>query len=204
METKKYFFSSIDDLKEKLMKIFAIEYGEVPSLDELIKFKSIDNLNSLSARKKFDFLNRCNHISNNFCYKDIIDYVLTLSKLYENINIVEKHARDVQQLLLLEIFTHIPTADYSAVIELLNDSLYMKRLEERVNDIAREQSKERKFAIIRDIASQFVSHITNYKEENKDLSIISKEELLKTIATFNPRGSSTIVDESVTDNPIKR
>lgn len=204
METKKYFFSSIDDLKEKLMKIFAIEYGEVPSLDELIKFKSIDNLNSLSFRKRFDFLNRCNHISNNFCNKDIIDYILTLSKLYENVNIVEKHGRDVQQLLLLEIFTHIPTADYSAVIELLNDSLYMKRLEERVNDIAREQSKERKFAIIRDIASQFVSYLMQYKEENKDLSTISKEELLKTIEALNPRGSSTIVDESIIDNPIKR
>lgn len=204
MEKERYFFSSIEDLKEKLMRIFAAEYGDVPSLDELIKFKSIDNLNSLTVRKKIEFLNRCNLIANSFSNKDSIDYILTLSKLCENINIVEKYARDVEQLLLLEIFTHITTDEYKDVIDLLNDHLYMKRLETRVNDIARDQGKERKFAIIRDISSQFVTYLRQYKEENKNLVNISKDELLKTIASFNPRGSATIVDESINDNLIKR
>ena len=204
MAKERYFFSSIEDLKEKLMRIFATEYGDVPSLDELIKFKSIDNLNSLTGRKKIEFLNRCNLIANNFSSKDSIDYILTLSKLCENINIVEKYSRDVEQLLLLEIFTHIPTDQYKDIIDLLNDHLYMKRLETKVNDIARDQGKERKFAIIRDISSQFVTYLRQYKEENKDFANISKDELLETIASFNPRGSSTIVDESIIDNPIKR
>ncbi len=204
MEKERYFFSSIEDLKEKLMRIFATEYGDVPSLDELIKFKSIDNLNSLTGRKKIEFLNRSNLIANNFSSKDSIDYILTLSKLCENINIVEKYSRDVEQLLLLEIFTHIPTDQYKDIIDLLNDHLYMKRLETKVNDIARDQGKERKFAIIRDISSQFVTYLRKYKEENKDFANISKDELLETIASFNPRGSSTIVDESIIDNPIKR
>lgn len=204
MEKERYFFSSIEDLKEKLMRIFAIEYGDTPSLDELIKFKSIDNLSSLTARKKLNYLNRCNMIASTFSNKDIIDYILTLSKLYENVDIVEKYSRDVEQLLLLEIFNSIPINDYKAFIELLSGNLYMRRLEARVNDIVRDQEKERKISVIRDISSQFVSHLRQYKEENKDLANISKDELLETIASFNPRGSSTIVDESIIDNPIKR
>lgn len=204
MEKERYFFNDIDDLKEKLMKLFAIEYGDTPSLDELIKFKSIDNLRSLTARKKLNYLNRCNMIANTFSNKDIIDYILTLSKLYENVDIVEKYSRDVEQLLLLEIFNSIPTNDYKAFVELLSGNLYMRRLEARVNDIVRDQEKERKISVIRDISSQFVLHLRQYKEENKDLVNISKDELFEIITSLNPRGSSTIVDESITDNPIKR
>lgn len=204
MEKERYFFSSTDDLKEKLMRIFAIEYGDTPSLDELIKFKSIDNLSSLTARKKTNYLNRCNFIANNFSNKDAVDYILTLSKLYNTSDIVEKHGRDVEQLLLLEIFNRIPTNDYNEYIDLFSDNLYMRRLESRVNDIARDQGIDRKIAIVRDIGSQFVSHLRHYKEENNDFSNISKDELLKTIVSFNPRGIATIVQDSITDNPIKR
>lgn len=106
--------------------------------------------------------------------------------------------------MLLEIFNHISINEYSVYLDLLNDLIYMKRLNEKVNNITRNQEDDRKLAIIRDICSQFVTYLKKYKEENKDFSNISRNELSEVITSFVPRGISTSVHESINNNTIKR
>ena len=80
----------------------------------------------------------------------------------------------------------------------------MRRLTEKINNIAREQNEDRRLAIIRDICSQFVAYLQKYKEENKDFSNISRDKLEGVITSLIPHGVSVAVQESISDNPIKR
>lgn len=204
MEKETYFFKSIEEVKESVMELFAKEYGDNPSMDELIKFRSIDKINSLTARKRLSYINRCNSIANGFSNKDAIDYILTLSKLYGDSNLIYEYFDNTDMLILLEIFNHISINEYNMYLALLNDFIYMRRLNEKVNNITRNQNEDRRLAIIRDICSQFVAYLQKYKEENKGFSNISRNELSEVITSFVPRGISTPVHESINDNPIKR
>lgn len=198
------FLDTLDKLKKYLTEIFAIEYGDNLSMDELIKFKSMDKLSSLTLRERQRYLNKCQYIIQNFEKKDIIDYILTLSKLYTDGKLIDKFFSNNETLMLLEIFNHISINEYSVYLDLLNDLIYMKRLNEKVNNITRNQEDDRKLAIIRDICSQFVTYLQKYKEENKDFSNISRDNLGEVIASFVPRGISTSVHESINNNTIKR
>lgn len=44
------FLDTLDKLKKYLTEIFAMEYGDNLLMDELIKFKSMDKLSSLTLR----------------------------------------------------------------------------------------------------------------------------------------------------------
>lgn len=198
------FLDVLEKLKKYIKDISAIEYGDNLSMDELLKFKSMDKLPSLTLRERQRYLKKCQHIIENFEKKDIIDYILTLSKLYTDGKLIDEYFSNTETLILLEIFNHISINEYSVYFDLLNDFIYMRRLNEKVNNITRNQDEDRKLAIIRDICSQFVTYLQKYKEENKDFSNISRNELSEVITSFVPRGISTPVHESINDNPIKR
>ena len=173
-------------------------------MDELLKFKSIDKVPSLTTREKQHYFENCQYIIRNFEKKDTIDYILTLSRVYTDENYRDRFFDYNEILILLEIFNRIPVNEYKMYLDLLDDFIYMRRLTEKIDDIVRQQNQDRRLAVIRDICSQFVSYLQKYKEENQDFSTISRVSLGEVIKSFVPRGISTSVHESINDNPIKR
>lgn len=194
----------INRIKKYLTNIATVEYGESLSMDELLKFKSMDEIPSLTLRKKQHYFDKCQYILKNFEKKDTVDYILTLSKLYTDENFKDRFFDDTEILILLEIFNRISVNEYKMYLDLLNDFIYMRRLTEKINNIAREQNQDRRLAIIRDICSQFVTYLQKYKEENKDFANVSRAKLEEVITSFIPHGVSVAVQESISDNPIKR
>ena len=65
MEKEKKFFYEVNEFKEYITKLIALEYGENLSYDELLKLKSMNNLESLKPRQKTHYINNCNYFINN-------------------------------------------------------------------------------------------------------------------------------------------
>ncbi len=200
MEKEKKFFYEVNEFKEYITKLIALEYGENLSYDELLKLKSMNNLESLKPRQKTHYVNNCNYFINNFSDKDAIDYVLTLSMLYNKGDFIDKYNDENIQIILLEVFNRITIDKYDDYIKFVDNTKCINNLRIRVEDINQDQEFERKIVIVRDIVSQF----TNYLNTNKDLESVSKDEINKAIKGFKPKGVANYVTESINDNPIKR
>ena len=80
----------INRIKKYLTNIATVEYGEISSMDELLKFKSMDEIPLLTLRKKQHYFDKCQYILKNFEKKDTVDYILTLSKLYTDENFKDR------------------------------------------------------------------------------------------------------------------
>lgn len=200
MEKEKKFFYEVNEFKEYITKLIALEYGENLSYDELLKLKSMNNLESLKPRQKTHYVNNCNYFINNFSDKDAIDYVLTLSMLYNKGDFIDKYNDENIQIILLEVFNRITIDKYDDYIKFVDNTKCINNLRIRVEDINQDQEFERKIVIVRDIVSQFI----NYLNSNKDLESVSKDEINKAIKGFKPKGVANYVTESINDNPIKR
>lgn len=200
MEKEKKFFYEVNEFKEYITKLIALEYGENLSYDELLKLKSMNNLESLKPRQKTHYINNCNYFINNFSDKDAIDYVLTLSMLYNKGDFIDKYNDENIQIILLEVFNRITIDKYDDYIKFVDNTKCINNLRIRVEDINQDQEFERKIIIVRDIVSQFI----NYLNSNKDLESVSKDEINKAIKGFKPKGVANYVTESINDNPIKR
>lgn len=202
-ESNRIIFNDIDSLKQKIIELYAFEYGKVPSKDELIKFKSLDDMKKQPARMRNNFLQKVTYIYNTYSNKEIIDYTLTISQLINSNYPIARYWNSELLLILINVYNNILVDDYKKYHKIMNKRKIMVALHRRINDIVNNEGFDRRKVVTRSICSQFSKRYEQLLENNEDFSVILST-LPKEIAEFICYGHNTDLGESITDEPLIR
>ncbi|MEI3529644.1 MAG: hypothetical protein V8Q75_01040 [Bacilli bacterium] len=198
---KEQIFYDINTLKQKIIELFALEYGDIPSRDELIKFGSLDQMKSKPLRLRNHFLRSASKIYNNYSNKEIIDYILTLSHLTINNYPIMKFCDNESLLILYNVYSGLLTDDYEKYNKIMDKRRIMSSLVSKINNIVGYEGWERRKVVTRSICNQFIKRyeqlLQSGMEFSKILSTIPKE-----IDSFICVGHKLDLGESITDIPL--
>lgn len=195
---KEPIFHDIETLKEKIIELFALEYGDIPSRDELIKFGSLDQLKSKPVRMRNHFLNAATDIYDNYCNKEIIDYILTLSYLTINNYPIIKFGDKESLLIVYNVYNGLLTDDYEKYNKIMDKRIIISSLLSKINNIVGYEDWERRKVVTRSIISQFVKKYEQLLRDKLELSDIIAI-LPKEIDAFICAGHKLDLGESITD-----
>lgn len=198
---KEQFFYDIDTLKQKIIELFALEYGDIPSRDELIKFGSLDRMKSKPLRMRNHFLNAAIDIYNNYSNKEIIDYILTLSYLTINNYPIIKFGDKESLLIVYNVYNGLLTDDYEKYNKIMDKRKIMSSLLSKINNIVGYEGWERRKVVTRNIISQFVKKYDQLLLDKMELSDIISI-LPKEIDAFICVGHKLDLGGAITDIPL--
>lgn len=198
MNREQIIFHDIVTLKQKIIELFILEYGDIPSNDELIKFASLDKMQNKSVRLRNHFLQRATYIYNNYSNKEIIDYILTLGQLTISNYPIAKYCDDESLLILVNVYNEILICDYDQYHKVMDKKIIMLPLQEKINSIVNNEGLARRKVVTRNISSQFVKKCEQLLHDQVELSDILSI-LPREIASFMCIGHKLDLEESITD-----
>lgn len=201
MSKEQITFHDIDTLKQKIIELFAIEYGNIPSRDELIKFGNLDKIKSKTLRLRNHFFAKATYIYNNYSNKEIIDYILVLSQLTISNYPINKYCDDQSLLILVDVYNGILTDDYEKYNQIMDKQKIMSCLKRKINNIVSCEDWERRKVVTRSICNQFIKRyeqmLQSGMEFHEILSTIPRE-----IDSFICMGHGFNLGESIDDIPL--